>query len=503
MVRLPIHPWPPLLAALAALLAGCAVGPDFAPPQPPTVKGYTPEPLGERTGAAATAGGEAQRFVHALDLPGQWWTLFHSRGLNTLMEKALAANPDLAAAQAALRVAKQNLYAQQGALLPTADAAFSATRELAPIGGPPEPDGIGPTFNLFTGQLNIAYSPDVFGGIRRSIEALAAQADTQRFQLEATYLTLTSNIAGAAVQEASLRAQIAATQTIIKIETDVLELLRKQFKLGQIAESDVVAQEAALAQVEQTLPPLQKQLGIQRDLLAALSGGYPSEKLSERFELASLRLPRDLPVSLPANLVEQRPDVRMAQANLQAASAQVGVAIANRLPNVALTGTAGSTALAVNELFTPPTLFWDVSAGVTQPIFHGGTLLHRELAAKAAFDQAAAQYRSTVITAFQNVADALRAIKSDAVALQKAVASERAAAKSLEITRKRLELGDINYLSLLNAQQTYQQALIALAQSRANRYADTVALFQALGGGWWNRSDVEPEKPLSIGDFFQ
>ncbi len=490
-------------AAMSALLAGCAVGPDFAPPAAPSVKTYTPEPLGHSTGSAPTPGGEAQRFVRNLDLPGQWWTLFHSRDLDGLMAKALAANPDLQAAQAALRVAKQNLYAQQGALLPTLDANFNGLREQPAIADPSGADSTAPTFNLFTGQLNVAYSPDVFGGTRRSIEALAAQADSQRFQLEATYLTLTANLAGAAVQEASLRAQIAATQSIIKIESDLLKLLRAQQALGQVAEADVVAQEAALAQVEQTLPPLQKQLGQQRDLLAALSGGYPSEKLSARFELASLHLPRDLPVSLPANLVEQRPDVRAAEANLQAASAQIGVAISNRLPNVTLTGTAGSTALAINDLFTPGTGFWSVAGSVTQPVFHGGTLLHRELAAKATFEQAAAQYRSTVITAFQNVADALRALKTDTVTLQKAVASERAAAKSLDIARQRLRLGDINDLSLLNAQQTYQQALVALAQSKAARYADTVALFQALGGGWWNRTDVEPERPLSIGDFFQ
>jgi NodT family efflux transporter outer membrane factor (OMF) lipoprotein len=305
------------------------------------------------------------------------------------------------------------------------------------------------------------------------------------------------------VQEASLRGQIAATQTIIKIETDLLNLLRHQRELGQIAEADVVAQEAALAQVEQTLPPLQKQLAQQRNLLAALSGGFPSDKLSERFELAALRLPQRLPVSLPSKLVEQRPDVRAAEANLQAASAQIGVSIANRLPNIALTATTGSTALSVDQLFTPGNGFWNVAGSATQPILHGGTLLHRELAAKAAFDQAAAQYRSTVIMAFQNVADALRAIQSDAVALQKAVASERAAGRSLEITRRRMELGDINYLALLNAQQTYQQALINLALTKALRYADTVALFQALGGGWWNRSDVDPERPRSFIDFFQ
>jgi NodT family efflux transporter outer membrane factor (OMF) lipoprotein len=492
-----------LAILMTGLLAGCVVGPDFTPPAAPQVTGYTPEPLGAQTVSAPTRGGQSQHFVRDLDLPGQWWTLFHSKALNSLVDKALAANPDLQAAQAALRAARHNVHAQEGALAPALDANGNGIRELPAIGGPPAPTEEGPTFNLFTGQLNVSYVPDVFGGTRRSIEALAAQADQQRFQLEATYLTLTSNLAGAAVQEASLRGQIDATLRIIKIETDVLTLLRRQRELGQVAEADVVQQEAALALVEQTLPPLRKQLAQQRDLLAALTGGFPGDRLSERFELATLRLPRNLPVSLPARLVEQRPDVRAAQANLHAASAQIGVAVANRLPNITITANLGSTALSVDQLFSPNTAFWSIAGGVTQPLFHGGTLLHRELSARATFDQAAAQYRSTVITAFQNVADALQAIKLDAVALQKAAAAERAAAKSLEITRRRLELGDINYLSLLNAQQTYQQALITLAQAEAARYADTVALFQGLGGGWWNRSDPEPERPVSITDYFQ
>jgi NodT family efflux transporter outer membrane factor (OMF) lipoprotein len=489
---------------LAALVAGCAVGPDFVPPPAPDVPGYTPEPLAKGTASAATPGGQAQRFVRDLDLPGQWWTLFHSKPLNALVERALANNADVQAAQAALRVARENVRAQRGALFPQVDAGFSATRLLPPTAGPEiDNSTVAPTFNLFTTQLNVSYTPDVFGGTRRAIETLEAQADAQRFALEATYLTLTSNLAGAAVQEASLRGQIVATQQIIKIERDVLGLLREQRKAGQIAELDVVAQEAALAQVEQTLPPLQKQLAQQRDLVAALAGGFPSDRIFEKFELAALRLPRDLPVSLPSKLIEQRPDIKAAEANLHAAAAQIGVAIANRLPNITLTGTAGSTAPAIDQLFASGTEWWQITGAVTQPIFRGGTLFHRELAAKAAFDQAAAQYRSTVIQGFQNVADALRAIQSDAVALQKAVASERAAARSLEIVRGRMRLGEINYVGLLVAQQTYQQALLSLAQAKAARYADTVALFAALGGGWWNRQDVAPEKPLTIGDFFQ
>jgi NodT family efflux transporter outer membrane factor (OMF) lipoprotein len=490
-------------SVVAVWLAGCAVGPDFAPPAAPGVKGYTPEPLGAAIPGAATPGGTAQRFVHDLDLPGQWWTLFHSKPLNSLIDKALAANPDLQAAQAALVVARENVYVEVGALFPAVDANFTGSRQKFEVGQPSDVGTGSPIYNLFTGQLNISYTPDVFGGTRRAIETLAAQEDAQRFSLEATYLTLISNLAGAAVQEATLRGQIAATENIIKIERDVLGVMQRQFKLGDIAEGDVVAQQAALAQVEQTLPPLQKQLLQQRDLIAALIGGFPSARMPEQFRLAELRLPRDLPVSLPSQVVEQRPDIRAAEANLQSASAQIGVAIANRLPNITLSGGIGSTGLMVDQLFTPGFGWWNATGSVTQPLFHGGALLHKELAAKAAYDQALAQYKSTVHVAFQNVADSLRAIQTDAVALQKAVASEAASAKSLDITRKRLALGDINYLGVLNAQQTYQQAEIALVQAKAARYADTVALFQALGGGWWNRSDVNPEKPLSITDVFQ
>lgn len=487
------------LLVISVWLSGCAVGPDFAPPPAPNVKGYMPEPLATTVPGSATPGGDAQRFIRDLDLPGQWWTLFHSKALNQLIDKALAANSDLQAAQAALVVARENVYVQEGAYMPAVDGNFAGSRQKFEIA---QPADVGNTsiFNLFAGQLNISYVPDVFGANRRAVESLQAQEGAQRFALEATYLTLISNLAGTAVQEASLRGQIAATQSIIKIESDVLTLMRKQFHLGQIAEGDMVAQEAALAQVEQTLPPLQKQLLQQRDLLASLTGGFPNERLPQRFMLGELRLPRDLPVSLPSKLVEQRPDVRAAEANLQAASAQVGVAIANRLPNIILSGGIGSTALSVDQLFTPGFGFWNATAGLTQPLFHGGALLHKQFAAEAAYDQAAAQYKSVVRVAFQNVADSLRAIQTDAVALRKAVASEAASARSLAIVRKRLELGDVNYLALLNAQQTYQQAVLSLAQAKAARYADTVALFQALGGGWWDRNDVEPEKLLSIRD---
>jgi NodT family efflux transporter outer membrane factor (OMF) lipoprotein len=489
-------------AAIAvALLSGCAVGPDFVRPSAPDVSGYTPERLARETASSTGLAAHAQVFFPGRDLPGEWWRLFRSKPLTSLVGKALAANPDLQAAQAALRVARENFRAQQGLLFPAVDANFTPMRQKVTddaFGNTPDPQ----IFNLFTGQLNVSYVPDVFGGTRRSIESLEALAETQRFQLEASYLTLTSNLAGAAVQEASLRAQIMATQSIIKIESDLLDLVRRQRTLGQLAEADVAAQEAALAQAEQALPPLEKQLAQERDLITALIGSLPSQEPKEKFELWAMELPRDLPVSLPSKLVEQRPDVRQAEANLHSASALVGVAIANRLPNVMLTANLGSAPFSIDQLFTPGYGFWNIAASVTQPLLHGGQLMHQQRAAEAAFDQAAAQYRSTVVTAFQNVADALRALQSDALALKKAVEGEAAAAKSLNIMRDRLRLGDIGILALLPVQQTYQQALTALVQARAARYANTVALYQALGGGWWNRIDVAPEKPQPL-DFPQ
>jgi NodT family efflux transporter outer membrane factor (OMF) lipoprotein len=488
----PIRPFSSTLVLGAALLvAGCAVGPDFLRPKPPAVEGYTPEPLPTQTAAADVAGGAAQRFVKAMDIPGQWWTLFGSEALNTLVEAAIKANPNLDAAQAALRVARENVYAQLGAYFPSLSGNFSPSRQknATAVISPTLTSGQ-PIFNLFTAQLAVSYVPDVFGLNRRTVESLEAQAEFQRFQLAATYLTLTSNVAAAAIQEASLRGQIAATEEIIKIESELLELLRRQQALGQIAMADVVAQQAALAQVQATLPPLKKQLALQRDTLTALVGRFPSDEVTERFELSTLELPQELPVSLPARLVDQRPDVRAAEATLHSASAQIGVAIANRLPNLTLSASAGTTAAQIDRLFTTGTGFWSIAASLTQPIFDGGTLLHRERAARAAYDQAAAQYRATVIAALQNVADALIALQYDADALKETLAAERAAGESLAIARRQLELGAISYLSLLNAQQTYLQAVVNLAQARGNRLADTAALFQALGGGWWQRQEI-------------
>ena len=332
-----------------AMTSGCAVGPHFKQPAPPTVDRYTQQPLPAQTESVNVPGGESQHYVQGMDIPAQWWELFHSKPLNDLVEKAIKANPDLDAAKAALRGAWENVYAQRGALLPSVSAGYGVTRQKV---GDPLASPLSNNANLFTlhtAQVGVAYTLDVFGGTRRQIEGLKAQADWQRFQLEAAYLTLTSNVVASAVQEAGLRGQIAATRQIIDIQTKSLELLRRQFALGQVADADVVAQEAALAQTQATLPPLEKQLAQQRDLLARLIGSFPSETISAEFELSSLQLPQELPVSLPSKLVEQRPDVRSAEEQMHAASAAVGVAIANRLPNITLSADLATNAVAISQ----------------------------------------------------------------------------------------------------------------------------------------------------------
>ncbi|MDB5691062.1 MAG: efflux transporter, outer rane factor lipoprotein NodT family [Alphaproteobacteria bacterium] len=482
------------VAALAAslLTAGCVVGPNFKTPAAPTVAGYTNYPLPAATAATpGVPGGAAQRFVSGGDIPADWWTLFHSHALNALIEQALANNPNLKAAQAALLVAHENTRAQHGAYAPKVSAGLAVSRERDPTGAlAPVPSNNASLFTLATPQLSISYVPDVFGLNRRTVEAAAAQEQASRYQMIATDITLSANVAAAAIQEASLEDQVDATRQLIDINGKMLAILRYQKAKGYAGGIDLAAQQSQLAQMTATLPPLLKQLDQQRNLLAVLAGRFPSEARAEKFTLAGLDLPRDLPVSLPSVLVAQRPDVLQAEANLHAASAQVGVATANRLPNISLTANAGSTALAIGQIFGPGTGFWNIGAALLAPIFDGGTLRHQQRGAKAAYQEAAEQYRATVLTAFQNVADSLTALAQDADGLRDSAAAAGAARVTLELSQRQYKAGYANYLALLNAEQAYQQARISLVQAEANRYADTAALFQALGGGWWHRSDL-------------
>ncbi len=481
------------VAALAAplLIGGCTVGPDFHEPAPPPVSTYVAKPLRATVGTPGIPGGEAQRFVGPADIPAEWWTLFHSLALNALIQQALANNADLKAAQAAILVAHENTRAQRGAFFPQVSAGPTITRQKDPAQTlAPVPANNSSLYTLITPQVSVSYVPDVFGLNKRSVEAAAANEQAARYEMIATDITLSANVAAAVITEASLEDQIATTNELVGTNREILSLLQYQKSKGYVGGADIAAQQAQLAQLEASLPPLLKQRDQQHDLIAVLTGGYPSQLPDQKFTLASLTLPSDLPLSLPSALVEQRPDVLQAEANLHAASAQVGVATANRLPNITLSANAGSNALAIGQVFGPGTWFGSIGAGLLAPIFDGGTLLHQQRAARAAYRQTAEQYRGTVLTAFQNVADTLAALEHDAETLKATAAAADAAKSSLDLSRLQYKNGYAAYLSVLNANQAYQQARISLVQAEADRFTDTAALFQALGGGWWHRTDL-------------
>ncbi|MHB8817410.1 MAG: efflux transporter outer membrane subunit [Steroidobacteraceae bacterium] len=490
------------LPLLATAIAGCAVGPNFHKPVAPAGVGYMTAPLPDATVAADVAGGDAQHFVMGQDVSFKWWEAFGSPSLNSLVEQAFRANPTIPAAQAALRQAQELVYAQRGYFYPSVAANYAFERQKLPgntatssapgvqgngqniaPSGPAQPV----TFNFQTAQLTVGYTPDVFGSNRRKVESLDAQAQMQRFELEATYVTLASNVVAAAIQEASLRAQIAAVREIIDFDEKSLQILLDKFKQGYAMRIDVAMQEEQLAQARALLPPLDNQFEQTRDLIRALVGKMPNQEVEETFELASLKLPRDLPLSLPSRIIEQRPDVRAAEEQLRSLNAQVGVAIAAMLPQFSITGALGGGATEFPWMFRSGGPFWNLIGGVTQPVFAGGTLLHTKRAADQALKQAAAQYQEAVITAYQNVADTLHEMLSDADELAAAHAAERAAKIAADLTREQMKDGYTDYLTELAAEIAYQQTSISLAQAQASRFGDTAALYQALGGGWWNR----------------
>jgi NodT family efflux transporter outer membrane factor (OMF) lipoprotein len=476
--------------ALVASLSDCAVGPNFKRPTPPSDGNYGNAPSQGETVASPGTGGTAQRFVAGMDIPAQWWTLFQSPKLNGLVEQAIKGNPDMTAARASLRQAHELYLAERTTFWPTAQGSFDAQRAKNATGTIANPTNLpqaNPYYNLYTGQLSVSYMPDVFGATRRAVEAARAQDDEARFQLEATYLTLTTNVVVTAITEASLRAQVTATQRLLELQHQITERVRKQRTVGTASDLDVLNQVSAEAQTAATLAPLQKQLGQTRDQLTALLGKLPSEEPADTFQLDELTLPGELPVSLPSKLVEQRPDIRQAEENLHFASAEAGVAIADMLPQFAISGNLGSSALDVKDLFKTGTGFWDVGASLTQTLFDAGALLHKHRAADAALDQAGAQYRAAVILACQNVADTLRALQTDADALRADAEAARAAQAAFDLARKQLDVGTVSFVAVMNAETTYQQAELTLVQAQGNRYSDTAGLFQALGGGWWNR----------------
>jgi len=408
--------------------------------------------------------------------------------LNALVQQGLNNSPNLAAAESALRVAQETLNAQIGtSLYPQVNLQLSGLRNrasTASFSGSTSSN----VFNLYNVSVPVTYTLDMFGGLRREIEALRAQVDYQQYQLEAAYLALTANIVTTAITAASLQAQIQATYELIKIQRDQLRIVNGQFVLGGVSRANVLSQEAELAQTQASLPPLQQSFAQSHHALAVLVGALPSEIRIPTFNLDKMNLPMQLPVSLPSSLVHQRPDIRAAEALLAAASAKIGVATANLFPQITLSGSYGWINTSTGNLFSANNATWNIGGTLLQPVFNGGALRAQRRGAIAAYEQAAAQYRQTVLQAFQNVADTLRALQHDAETLRAQRSAEIASRRSMLLTQQQFQLGGVNYVALLTANQQYQLARISRIQAQAARYNDTAALFQALGGGWWNRN---------------
>ena len=477
----------------AAAVSACAVGPDFHAPPAPATSHYTraPEPTG--TVSAPGARGTAQTFSTERDIPADWWTLFHSQPLDALVRQALTDSPNVQAAEATLRTAAETYKAQRGALLlPQLDATGTAVRQREPgavLGQP----GSAFLFNLFDASVGVTYRLDLFGASRRQVEALYAQSDYQRWQLEAARLTLADNVVTTAINIASLHAQVAALADIIASERDQLKVVQRQFDAGAASRSDLLAQQTQVADNEAQLPALEKQLAQAQHRLAVLAGRTPDDATVPDFTIDQLTLPAELPLSVPAKLVRQRPDVQAAEALLHVSTAQLGVATANLYPQLNLTGSIGSETVTASDLFKTGTAAWNVGGSLTQPLFHGGELLGLKRAARADLDRATAEYRAAVLAALQDVADTLRALEADARTLQADLITETDAQDTLSMTKLQYKVGGVSYLQLLNAERVYLQARQNRVQAEAARYADTAALFHALGGGWWNRQDNAKE----------
>lgn len=478
--------------ALTLALGGCALGPDFVTPPAPAVGGYTADTLvPASTASVGMAGGNAQSFARGRDVAGAWWRHFKSKQLDAFVEEAVRNHPDVQAAQFALRLARENVLAQEGSLFPQVTLNGSGERQQATTASGGAWPGQTSVYTLYNASVGVSYALDLWGGTRRQVETLKAEVEYQAFKLEATYLSLTANVVTAAITDASLREQIAATQEIIRIETDQLKRLEHQFEIGAISKADVLSQEANVAQAKATLSPLQKQLAQQRNQLMVYLGRLPSQDRGEYVRLSDLRLPGQIPVSLPSDLVRQRPDIRQAEATLHKATATVGVGVANLLPQLTLSGNYGAT--GPMQLFSPGTVFASVTGSVSQKLIDGGTLFHTKEADVASFEQNLALYKSAVILAFQNVADSLRAIQYDARVLRDQAAAETATRDSLDMATEQFKTGAVPYANVITAQQSYLNARVSRIKAQATRFTDTVALYQSLGGGWWNREDQTPD----------
>jgi NodT family efflux transporter outer membrane factor (OMF) lipoprotein len=469
---------------IAAMLAGCAVGPDFVQPAAPGTDRYT---LEAPAAATAPADGQTQHFMPGNALEAGWWRLFGSAQLDAVVSQAVANNPTLQASEASLRQSQDSLRAGYGVFYPRVDADFDALRERTA----PMQQGLdtpGRIFNLVTLSGTVSYVLDVFGGERRAVEGLRAQADYQRFEGLAAYLALTANVVNSAVARAAYAGQVRATEQLIDLENQQLGLIETQVRSGTAPYSDVLGMRSQIAANQALLAPLRQRISQTEHLLATLEGALPSSVTLPDMDLAGLTLPAYLPVSLPSDLVRQRPDILAAEAQLHVASANIGVATSLMFPSFSLSGTYGATGPSLGKLSAASGRFWSIGPSATVPIFQGGSLWYGRKAAIDAFQQAQADYRQTVLSAFAQVADSLKALEHDADGLQAQVDSRNAAGEALGLLQANYRAGLVAYPDVLTADVQFHEATIAYLQAVAQRYQDTVALFTALGGGWWNGS---------------
>ncbi|CAB3626091.1 efflux transporter outer membrane subunit [Achromobacter pestifer] len=484
----------PTLATLSllALVSGCAVGPDFKTPAAPEVASYT------ATHDAAPVSG-AQQLQAGADIPGEWWKLFHSDVLDGLVRQALDANPTLEQARASLRQATEDLNAETGGrMLPSVDGKLSVARQKV------DPSAYGvpvaelpPPFTLYNASIDVSYTLDVFGGNRRVLEGMAAQVDYQTHELQAARMSLAANVVTAAIRQADLSERAAATRELLAAQVRQQDIMRQRLDAGGIAQADLSNQELLVAQTRATLPPLDKQLAQVTHQLAIYLGQPPAALAMAPLRLADLSLPAQVPTGVPSALTRQRPDILAAEALWHKASADVGVATANQYPQFTLTASFGSQRTHAGDLSDGLNV-WSLGLGLVQPLFHGGELRARKRSAEAAYEAAAAAYRQTVLEGLRQVADALRAVQTDGEAYQAYDDAWRRAADAERIAQGRYQAGGISHLNLLDSQRQLLQTRIARTEADAARYADTAALLQALGGGWWNEPVAPPAAVPSL-----
>ena len=476
------------LALAAWTLAGCTTGPDFQPPAAPVQDSLGAVADGTRTAAWPGPGGAAQRFAADFDIPAQWWELFRSEVLAARVREALTNSPSLAQAMARLRQAREEFNAQSGATrYPAVDAGISASRQKVNpaamgIADIPVPD----PFNLFSASVNVSYTFDLFGRNRRVLESLQAQVDRKEFEWEAARQTLAANVVMASIRLAEAEENLAAFGEIVSARTAQMEIARQRKEAGGISARELEAQGVMLEQARAALPGAEDQVARLRRQLAVYLGREPGAAEYEPLALAGLHLPEDLPASLPSAIARQRPDIRAAEAVWHQACANVGVATADLYPQITLTGSLGAQQTDLTDILEKANV-WSIGAGLMQPVFHGGALRAKKRAAVAAYDEAAAAYRETVLRGLQEAADVLGALEADARILEARAAAAAHAGTAAEIARRQVKQGGLSQAAGLDEDIRRLQAEADRRAVQAARYADTAALFHALGGGWWNR----------------